>query len=318
MAPQVAKLISNTKIQDPDVCKHYNVISAKYRTRSPQSKQKRNQLQGDQVTNFPNHSIDKSTIDVGTMAYMTVKKQTATELSLLREPSFLSKAVFVGFFIGIFGIFLFGSESFFFKLLIGAGAACLSCLIVDNFEICDFDKEKSEVRITRMHWFKHFLNQFNLLPAQPYVKVNLKDIKDVRVEEEEGNGSGSKAYQVVLSLEAGISLGVTEVFTTDDVSVHEKVAKQIKNFLGGLPPLKADDEADDEHEEEEDEGKDEQMSSSCSEDDFEQISRADLDGMEEENEEEISSSPPALGQREGAGDTELAPDSTDVKAAPSS
>lgn len=237
---------------------------------------------------------------MGTMAYVTVKKQTATELSLLREPSFLSKAVFVGFFVGIFGIFLFGSESFFFKVLIGLAAACLSCLIVDNYEMCDFDKNKSEVRITRLHWFQHFLSQFNLLPTQPYVTADLKEIKDVRVEEQEG--SGSKAYQVVLSLETGICLGVTEVFTTDDVSVHEKVAKQIKTFLGGLPPLKADDEADDEREEE---GEDDQVSSSCSEDDFEQITKADIEVLEEENEENL---PSPSGEREGAGDASAAPD----------
>ncbi|GFS25935.1 hypothetical protein ElyMa_007038700 [Elysia marginata] len=218
------------------------------------------------------------------MAYVTVKKQTATELSLLREPSFLSKAVFVGFFVGIFGIFLFGSESFFFKVLIGLGAAGLSCLIVDNYE----------------------------------------EIKDVRVEEQEGSGSGSKAYQVVLSLDTGLCLGVTEVFTTDDVSVHEKVAKQIKTFLGGLPPLKADDEADDEREEEEEEeetGEHDQMSSSCSEDDFEQISKADIVGMEEE----VISASPDSGEREGAGDATAAPnmhtedpDTAEVKATPKS
>ncbi|GFO28650.1 chromosome 17 open reading frame 62 [Plakobranchus ocellatus] len=234
------------------------------------------------------------------MAYMTVKKQTEAELSLLREPSFLSKAVFIGFFVGIFGIFLFGSESFVFKVLIGVGAACLSCLIVDNYELCDLDKTKSEVRITRMHWFQHFMNQFNLLAAQPYVTANLKDIKDVRVEEQEGSGSGSKAYQVVLSLNSGIHLGITEVFTTDDVSVHEKVAKVIKNFLGCLPPLKADDEADDEQDEEE-ESDAGQVSSSASEDDFEQISRADLDDMEEEKQGVVPSTP-LPGERDGAGD----------------
>ena len=87
------------------------------------------------------------------------------------------------------------------------------------------------------------------------------------------------------------------------LSVHEKVAKQVKNFLGGLPPLKADDEADDECEEEEDEGRDDQVSSSCSEDDFEQISRADLDGMEEESQEDTSPPLQTSGEREGAGDS---------------
>ena len=82
-------------------------------------------------------------------------------------------------------------------------------------------------------------------------------------------------------------------------SVHEKVAKQIKSFLGDLPPLKLDDEADDECEEEEEEGVD-QGSSSCSEDDFEQISKADLEDMESETQADLISSPP--GEKEGAGD----------------
>lgn len=48
------------------------------------------------------------------------------------------------------------------------------------------------------------------------MKAKLEDVRDVRVEEQ-GGPSGGKAYQVILSLETGIQLGVTEVFTTDDI-----------------------------------------------------------------------------------------------------
>lgn len=201
---------------------------------------------------------------------MRVEKQTDSQLRLLREPTFLSKAVFVGFFVGLIGIFLFGSESFIFKVLIGLCAAGLSCLIVDNYEICEFDKMRSEVRMTRLHWCQYMLNTLISIGSPPYVKAKLEDIKDVRVEEQ-GGPTGGKAYQVILSMDTGVQLGVTEVFTTDDISEHEGIAQLIRSFLGDLSPLGIEDEADDEQEE-----------VSSSEDDFEQISQADLAGIDED------------------------------------
>ncbi|CAG5124248.1 unnamed protein product [Candidula unifasciata] len=232
------------------------------------------------------------------MGYMSIKKHTDTQLSLLREPTFLSKAVFVGFFIGVVGIIVFGSESLFFKILIGLGATLLSFLIVDNYEICEFDKITSEVRITRLHWCQYLLGCFGCIGTSPYVKARLEDIKDVRVEEQEGNSSG-RAYHVVLSLHSGIQLGVTEIFTTDDLSEHESTAKLIRSFLGDLPPVEVGNEADVE---------DEDISSS--EDDFEQISPAELEDLNET--EDVKGNPLFTDDREASGDCkELLPEESD-------
>ncbi|KAK0049253.1 cytochrome b-245 chaperone 1 [Biomphalaria pfeifferi] len=208
------------------------------------------------------------------MGYMQVEKHTETQLRLLREPTFLSKAVFVGFFVGILGIFFFGSESFIFKALIGLCATGLSCLIVDNYEICEFDKTANEVRMTRLHWCQYILNKMVSLGSPPYVKARLEDIRDVRVEEQ-GGPNGGRAYQVILCLDSGIQLGVTEVFTTDDISEHENMARLISSFLGDLPGTLIDEEADDEEDE-----------ASSSEDDFEQITKAELVDLEQEDKEE--------------------------------
>ncbi|KAH9503975.1 hypothetical protein Btru_067479 [Bulinus truncatus] len=204
------------------------------------------------------------------MGYMQVEKHTETQLRLLREPTFLSKAVFVGFFVGVLGIFFFGSESFIFKALIGLCATGLSCLIVDNYEICEFDKKASEVRMTRLHWCQYILSKMISLRSPPYVRARLEDIRDVRVEEQ-GGPNGGRAYQVILSLESNIQLGVTEVFTTDDISEHDRIARLIRSFLGDMPCSQMDNEADDEDEE-----------ASSSEDDFEQISKAELVGLDED------------------------------------
>ncbi|BFZ17705.1 hypothetical protein BsWGS_20744 [Bradybaena similaris] len=228
------------------------------------------------------------------MGYMSVKKHTDTQLCLLREPTFLSKAVFVGFFIGVVGIIVFGSESLFFKILIGLGATGLSFLIVDNYEICELDKISSEVKITRLHWCQYLLScfRFRYIGTPACVKARLEDIKEVRIKLQEGNTSGKAAYHVILSLQNGIQLAVTEVYTTDPISEHEYIAYLICSFIKELSPVEIDP-GDNVYDEE----------ISTSEDDFEQISQAELEDLEETKDVMTTVGGPVLtNDREASGD----------------
>lgn len=59
-----------------------------------------------------------------------------------------------------------------------------------------------------------FLPHFSFFVSA--VNVNVKDIKDVSVEEQKDSSIGM-ARQVALVLESGIRLGITEVFTSNPV-----------------------------------------------------------------------------------------------------
>ncbi|XP_005095849.1 uncharacterized protein LOC101857869 [Aplysia californica] len=204
------------------------------------------------------------------MVYMSVLHDSDTRLKLLREPSLLSKAVFIGFLIGVIGVFLFGSESCFFKVLIGLVTVGLSFFMVDNYEICEFDKEQGEVRLSRLHWFQYLLD----VGMQPYIVVKLEDIKDVKIEEQ-GGDAGKRSFQVALSLYSGVQLGITEIFTTDPIEQHKALSKKIMSFVSSTAPTYGVDDVDKESRDEDKSSEDDD------EDDFEQISKADLEDMEE-------------------------------------
>lgn len=220
------------------------------------------------------------------MVYMSVLVHSDTHLKLLKEPSALSKIVFSGFLVGITGIVLFGSESWLAKAVLGVVTIGLSCFIMDNYEICEFNKEQREVYLTRLHWSQYLLGQVITLGPQPHVIVKLKDIKDARIEEQMGD-TGKKAFQVALFLYSGVHLGLTEVFTTDPVEEHEAVVKKIMDFLDIKTSPVSLDVDDDEAKEltEEEKSSEDDLDDDDEEDeddDFEQISKADVEDFVED------------------------------------
>lgn len=217
------------------------------------------------------------------MVYMSVMSHTDQHLRLVRGPSLLSKVIFLGIIVGPLGVILFGAESFLSKAALGIIAVMVSSLIIDNYEICDIDKETGEARLTRLHWSQYLVGMLSGSSHKPYATVKLQDISSVSVEEQLGEGDKSPC-QVVLRLNSGVMLGITEVFTSDPRGEHNEIVKVITDFIGcpkstkvvnkntelsGKQDLQMPSDND-------------SQDSDVDDEDFEQISKADVADFEDE------------------------------------
>jgi len=210
------------------------------------------------------------------MAYMTIQTQTESYLKLIRKPTLLSQFILAGMLVGVFGVIFFGiSETFLKNAALWILVLAVTIYTGEGYDICELDIAADEARLCSLHWGQHLLG--GLLPRalRPQVQVwKLSDIKSADVETQD---SDDHARRVILSTEYD-SFGIAKTFTHD--SDHETIAETVNTFLNKVT-VKQEDyivenmEVDDSTDENSQDDVDSE---------FENISKADVEGFEEENE----------------------------------
>jgi len=219
------------------------------------------------------------------MAYMTILEHTDGSLKLIRKPSQLSQIILVGLLVGVFGVINFGTDSFLYKALIGLVAVAFSTFMMESYEICEIDREEGEARLSRLHWSQYLVGLVWKKDLQPHALLKFSDIASVDVTPQDAD---KYAHQVVLTMHSGVHLGITEAFTDERKEEHEAIAKVITDFLKATPQTgkgdvvrnvaKVDDDnvlSSDDDDDSHDDGEDSE---------FENISKADIEGFQEEDE----------------------------------
>lgn len=196
------------------------------------------------------------------MVYMTVIEHSCDRLHLSRGPNFWSWCLLIGVIIGGLGVIYYSSGNILWEIICLLGALLWGLTGMEDWEECVFDKISGQVTIQKRNLLQ------KLLPSvmkQPVVVANFEDIISVRVVEKELKYFG-QGQQVVLQLNTGVTLGVTESFTMGKISDHHAIAHKIESFLQPyISPISPDNDGDDYL-----------GDSSSSEDSFEQIGPQDL------------------------------------------
>ncbi|ESO85797.1 hypothetical protein LOTGIDRAFT_204604 [Lottia gigantea] len=161
------------------------------------------------------------------MGYVTIKESTNDKLILTREPGIYAWSILLGAVTFGLGAAYYGSDYIIWKIMYVSGAVYIGISCMDEWEICELNKETKEIRLKRTSMLQKLLPFYF---EQHTVVSNLDEIVDVRIEEQDVKYFG-KSYQVALVLSSGISLGVTDAFTFGNDSDHKQIAEKIKKFL---------------------------------------------------------------------------------------
>lgn len=196
------------------------------------------------------------------MVYMTVIEHSCDVLHLSRRPNFWSWCPLIGVIIGDLGVLYYGTGNILWEIICLLAALLWGLTGIEDWEECVFDKISGQVTIQKRNLLQILLPS---VMKQPVVVANIEDIISVRVVENELKYFG-QGQQVVLQLNTGVTLGVTESFTMGKTSDHHAIAHKIESFLQPyISPISPDNDVDDYL-----------GGSSSSEDSFEQIGPQDL------------------------------------------
>lgn len=163
-------------------------------------------------------------------SYVKIKEETEDRLHLIKEPGLYGYTLLVAFTAIGYGAASYSQDSYFWQAVCLSFGVFLGLACIDDYEECIFDKTDRDVRLTKLTIWDRLLNIFSTR-STGVVVFCIDDIVSVRVKEEAVNYFG-KGHQVILFLNTGMEMSVTESFTFSKSSTeHSGIADKIKTFL---------------------------------------------------------------------------------------
>ncbi|XP_042552512.1 cytochrome b-245 chaperone 1 [Dipodomys spectabilis] len=160
--------------------------------------------------------------------YMRVEARTSSRLHLKRAPGLRSWSLLLGILSTGLAAAYYSGDSLGWKLFYVTGCLFVAVQNLEDWEEAIFNKSTGKVILKTFSLYQKLLTL--LRAGQDQVVVQLKDIRDVNVEEEKVRYFG-KGYMVVLRFATGFSHPLTQSAVLGHRSDVEAIARLITGFL---------------------------------------------------------------------------------------
>ncbi|XP_071128386.1 cytochrome b-245 chaperone 1-like [Mytilus edulis] len=168
-------------------------------------------------------------------SFVKIKEQTDASLHLVKETGLYGYALLTAFTAIGYGAASYSQDSYFWQTVYLTFGVFMGLACMEDYEECVFNKTDKDIRLTKQTVWDRILSVISQRPASVVV-FNIEDVTGVHVKEETVTYFG-KGYQVVLFMNSGIDVGVTDSFIFGrESSEHTKLADKIKEFLNLYQP----------------------------------------------------------------------------------